>query len=82
MCLKLCVLCYTRVTSSGHFIAPAIVHAFCNHMGFPKFEEIFGYDPPVRNYAIGAFILGVVLWYQLLYVLTTPSWYGNTLYNI
>ncbi|KAG1655098.1 CAAX prenyl protease 2 [Nymphon striatum] len=34
---------------TGHFVAPFIVHAFCNHMGFPDFEEALAYEQPKRS---------------------------------
>ena len=66
----------------GHLVAPAVAHAFCNHMGFPNFQEVMAYTNPKRSCVIAMFLLGLVLWSYLLYPLTEPALYGNNLYDI
>ena len=66
----------------GHLMAPVIAHAFCNHMGFPNFQEVLVYKQPTRTYVMATFVGGLVLWYFLLYPLTYPGLYGNDLYEI
>ncbi|ESP02896.1 hypothetical protein LOTGIDRAFT_111054 [Lottia gigantea] len=84
-------LCYTTVFGAysaflfmrtGHVIAPILAHAFCNHMGFPVFGEVMGYQQPTRMKLIVAFIVGLIGWLSLLYPLTSPSIYGNDVYSL
>lgn len=65
---------------TGHFIAPFIVHAFCNHMGFPDLQELFSEDRRKRSLFIGVYLLGFISWIILLPLLTNPSWYSNSLF--
>lgn len=65
---------------TDHLMAPVIAHAFCNHMGFPDFREVFAHKKPTKFYVMGSFVLGLVLWCYLLYPLTSPWLYGNDLY--
>ncbi|KAI0237480.1 CAAX prenyl protease 2 [Lamellibrachia satsuma] len=67
---------------TGHLVAPAIAHSFCNHMGFPNFHEVMAYTNPKRSCVIVMFLIGLLLWCYLLYPLTEPSFYGNKLYRI
>lgn len=67
---------------TGHLIAPVLAHSFCNHMGLPNFQEIQSHPSPVKYYVSFAFVAGLVVWYQLLYILTTPSWYSNDIYDL
>ncbi|KAK9892286.1 hypothetical protein WA026_019093 [Henosepilachna vigintioctopunctata] len=62
---------------TGHFISTFVVHAFCNHMGFPNVEEAFNYKGVKKVIIMLFFILGAILWIYLLYPLTEPSWYYN-----
>lgn len=66
---------------SGHFAAPFVAHAFCNHMGFPDLQEVTS-QPSERRKAmfIGLYVLGFVGWIVLLPTLTTPAWYANNLF--
>ena len=67
---------------SGHFVAPALAHAFCNHMGFPAFNEVLAYkDKSTRRKLIAAFVIGLLVWLYLLYPLTTPDLYSNDVYD-
>ena len=65
---------------TGHLIAPVVAHAFCNHMGFPNFQEVLAQKAPVRYYIMAAFVGGLVGWCYLLYPLTSPWLYSNDLY--
>lgn len=65
---------------TGHLIAPFIVHAFCNHMGFPDFGEIGAYGQPKKSLIMCAFVIGLVSWIVLLMPLTEPRLYGNQVY--
>lgn len=65
---------------TGHFVAPFLAHAFCNHMGFPNFREVFAYDEPKRSITLFLCIVGLLAWCYLLEPLTNPLWYQNTLY--
>lgn len=62
---------------TGHFIPTFIIHAFCNHMGFPSPEDVMDLKGMTRVFILLLFILGVVLWYYLLFSLTNPSLYYN-----
>jgi len=46
-------------------------------MGFPAFDELFGYKHPERSYLIGAFVVGLVAWTILLVPMTSPALYAN-----
>ncbi|XP_053679856.1 CAAX prenyl protease 2 [Anopheles nili] len=65
---------------SGHFVAPFVVHAFCNHMGFPDVQEVCSQPNHKKYLFIGFYVLGLVGWVTLLPTLTTPSWYSNNLF--
>lgn len=66
---------------TGHFVAPLIAHAFCNHMGFPDFQELLG-KPARQKYALMViFVLGLVSWIWLLPILTRPELYANDIYS-
>lgn len=65
---------YTR---TGHFVAPFIVHAFCNHMGFPDFPDLIAQKEPKRFIFFCIYVLGLVGWILLLPTLTQPSLYYN-----
>ncbi|KAL4238758.1 CAAX prenyl protease [Mactra antiquata] len=68
---------------TGHFIAPVLAHAFCNHMGFPAFNEVLAYnDKTLRWRLIAAFVFGLVAWIYLLYPLTAPFLYSNDIYYV
>ncbi|XP_064483842.1 CAAX prenyl protease 2-like [Ornithodoros turicata] len=67
---------------TGHFIAPFIAHAFCNHMGFPDFGEVFSYKQPTLTFLLLAFAVGLVGWLLLAEPLTSPWLYGNDIYTL
>lgn len=62
---------------TGHFMSIFIVHAFCNHMGFPDIVEVVGYKKTKKAVICSLFVLGFVAWCFLLKPLTEPSWYYN-----
>lgn len=62
---------------SGHFIAPFIVHAFCNHMGFPDLPDLISQPEPKRCIFILIYVLGVIGWVIALPTLTMPELYHN-----
>ncbi|XP_013787337.1 CAAX prenyl protease 2-like isoform X1 [Limulus polyphemus] len=65
---------------TGHFMAPFIAHAFCNHMGFPDFIEVLSYKQPVRTFLVILFLLGFFGWLVLLEPLTKPAIFSNLVY--
>lgn len=65
---------------TGHFVAPFIAHAFCNHMGLPDIQEVFNQTEERKKLLIKLFIVGLVGWIFLLPILTTPSWYSNNIF--
>ncbi|KAG5872674.1 hypothetical protein JTB14_012950 [Gonioctena quinquepunctata] len=65
---------------TGHFISPVIIHAFCNHMGFPEVLEIATYQPKKKIIIISLFFVGFGVWCLMLRPLTDPSLYQHKLY--
>lgn len=65
---------------TGHFVAPFLAHAFCNHMGFPDFSEVFNMQEPQRTLTMCVCVVGLVSWCLLLEPLTNPHWYDNTVF--
>lgn len=65
---------------TGHFAAPFVAHAFCNHMGFPDFQEVLNQSTSRKAISICLYVLGLVGWIVLLPRLTVPSWYENHLF--
>ncbi|XP_052767796.1 CAAX prenyl protease 2-like [Mya arenaria] len=67
---------------TGHLVAPVLVHAFCNHMGFPAFNEVLALeDTTLRRRVIAAFVVGLLAWMYLLFPLTSPFLYSNEIYH-
>ena len=67
----------------GHFVAPVVAHAFCNHMGFPAFTEVMAYpNTETRHKLIASFVIGLVMWMALLYPITSPFLYSNDIYDL
>ena len=62
---------------TGHFVAPFIVHAFCNHMGFPDFPGLIAYKEPRRSIFLCIYVMGLVGWIILLPTVMQPSFYQN-----
>ncbi|XP_078314941.1 CAAX prenyl protease 2-like [Crassostrea virginica] len=85
-------LCYTTLFGAysaflflrtGHFVAPVVAHAFCNHMGFPAFTEVMAYpNTETRHKLIASFVIGLVMWMALLYPITSPFLYSNDIYDL
>ncbi|XP_055587136.1 CAAX prenyl protease 2-like [Uranotaenia lowii] len=65
---------------TGHFAAPFVAHAFCNHMGFPDVPEVLNQTNPRKAIFLSLYVLGLVGWILLLPTLTTPGWYENNLF--
>uniref|UniRef100_A0A8D8WMA1 CAAX prenyl protease 2 n=2 Tax=Cacopsylla melanoneura TaxID=428564 RepID=A0A8D8WMA1_9HEMI len=65
---------------TGHFVAPFIAHAFCNHMGFPDLEEIYSLGEPRRCCMLILCMVGLVAWAFLLIPVTNPNLYSNNLW--
>ncbi|GJQ79269.1 hypothetical protein Trydic_g5512 [Trypoxylus dichotomus] len=65
---------------TGHFASAFIVHAFCNHMGFPEFHELMNYGKKQQIIASLMFVTGFVLWCFLLNPLTEPVLFHNHLH--
>ena len=65
---------------TGHFMAPFVVHAFCNHMGFPDIQEVLNQPDNKKHLLIGLYVIGLVAWIILLPIVTEPKWYSNELY--
>jgi prenyl protein peptidase len=67
---------------AGHLVAPFLAHAFCNHMGFPDFTELFSQKQPYRSVLMIFFVVGLAAWAVLLLPMTQPSLYNNQLFWI
>lgn len=71
------------VSFLGHFVAPVVVHAFCNHMGFPAFQEVMSHpNTETRHKLMASFVIGLVMWMALLYPITSPFLYSNDIYDL
>ncbi|XP_066245905.1 CAAX prenyl protease 2 [Euwallacea similis] len=62
---------------TGHFLSIFVVHAFCNHMGFPDIVEVTTYKQPKKIVVWCLFVVGFIAWCYLLKPMTEPSWYSN-----
>lgn len=62
---------------TGNFVAPFIVHAFCNHMGFPDIPDLISQPEPKRCIFFFLYVVGLVGWILLLPTMTTPQWFQN-----
>jgi len=60
---------------TGHLIAPFLAHAFCNYMGFPRFDLVM--DHPHKFVVGGCFLAGFSLFWVLLFPITNPLWYNS-----
>ncbi|KAJ6638514.1 CAAX prenyl protease 2, partial [Pseudolycoriella hygida] len=81
--------CYTSIfgmyaaylfARTGHFLAPVVAHAFCNHMGFPDVNEVLNQPKQTKNILLGIYVFGFVAWICLLPIVTNPAWYANDMY--
>uniref|UniRef100_A0A3P9N3V9 CAAX prenyl protease 2 n=1 Tax=Poecilia reticulata TaxID=8081 RepID=A0A3P9N3V9_POERE len=60
--------------SAGHLIGPVLCHSFCNYMGFPAISTAL--EHPQRLAILSSYLMGVLLFFMLLFPLTSPSYYG------
>ena len=65
---------------TGHLAAPAVVHCFCNTMGFPDFSEVVHKPTRERNLLLALYVTGLALFATMLFSLTEPSLYQNKIY--
>ncbi|XP_017862514.1 PREDICTED: CAAX prenyl protease 2 [Drosophila arizonae] len=65
---------------TGHFVAPLLAHALCNHMGLPDVQDLWQQNLWRRVLAIVLYVVGLVGWIFLLPIATEPSLYSNKLY--
>lgn len=66
---------------TGHFMAPFIAHAFCNHMGFPDINDLVSQPNPQRKIFYGLYVTGLVTFLTLAPILSDPQLYAHNLYN-
>uniref|UniRef100_A0A9J7ZHE6 CAAX prenyl protease 2 n=1 Tax=Cyprinus carpio carpio TaxID=630221 RepID=A0A9J7ZHE6_CYPCA len=59
---------------TGHLVGPVLCHSFCNYMGFPAVSTAL--DHPHRLTILSFYILGVVLFFLLIFSMTDPLFYG------
>uniref|UniRef100_A0A1A8QX45 CAAX prenyl protease 2 n=1 Tax=Nothobranchius rachovii TaxID=451742 RepID=A0A1A8QX45_9TELE len=59
---------------TGHLIGPVLCHSFCNYMGFPAISAAL--EHPQRLTVLSSYLLGVFLFFLLLFLFTDPSYYG------
>ncbi|XP_007567957.2 CAAX prenyl protease 2 [Poecilia formosa] len=59
---------------TGHLIGPVLCHSFCNYMGFPAISTAL--EHPQRLAILSSYLMGVLLFFMLLFPLTSPSYYG------
>jgi len=62
---------------TGHFVAPFIAHAFCNHMGFPDVPDLLSQPYPKRIIFLVLYVVGLVGWILLLPTMTNPKYFIN-----
>uniref|UniRef100_A0A1A8MM34 CAAX prenyl protease 2 n=1 Tax=Nothobranchius pienaari TaxID=704102 RepID=A0A1A8MM34_9TELE len=60
---------------TGHLIGPVLCHSFCNYMGFPAISAAL--EHPQRLTVLSSYLLGVFLFFLLLFLFTDPSYYGT-----
>ena len=66
---------------TGHLMAPVVAHGFCNFMGFPDPSEVLSKPPAERLIFSIMYLVGVVLFFLLLFPLTEPSLFSNRIYS-
>ncbi|XP_005752809.1 CAAX prenyl protease 2 [Pundamilia nyererei] len=59
---------------TGHLIGPVLCHSFCNYMGFPAISTAL--EHPYRLTVLSSYLLGVLLFFLLLFPFTDPSYYS------
>lgn len=55
-------------------MGPVLCHSFCNYMGFPAISAAL--EHPHRIAILSSYLLGVFLFFFLLFPFTDPSYYG------
>ncbi|XP_078388927.1 CAAX prenyl protease 2 isoform X2 [Cetorhinus maximus] len=60
---------------TGHLIGPVLCHSFCNYMGFPAIGAAL--DHPHKVTIFFFYLLGVILFFLLLFPMTDPTFYGS-----
>eukprot|EP00062_Callorhinchus_milii_P025593 gi/632986741/ref/XP_007910406.1/ PREDICTED: CAAX prenyl protease 2-like [Callorhinchus milii] len=60
---------------TGHLIGPVLCHSFCNYMGFPAIGAAF--DHPQKLTILLFYLLGVSLFFLLLFPMTDPVFFGE-----
>ncbi|KAG5260694.1 hypothetical protein AALO_G00295370 [Alosa alosa] len=59
---------------TGHLVGPVLCHSFCNYMGFPAVSAAL--EHPQRLTVLSSYLLGVLLFFLLLFPITEPLYYG------
>lgn len=65
---------------TGHFVAPFLVHAFCNHMGLPDLQDLWQQHLWKRVFFIFCYFAGFISWIFLLTLATEPHLYKNNIF--
>jgi intramembrane prenyl-peptidase len=65
---------------TGHLAAPFLAHAFCNHMGFPPVDAMFGGANPHAKAMALSLLAGAALFIAGVMPATEPSIFSNKLY--
>ncbi|XP_041035897.1 CAAX prenyl protease 2 isoform X2 [Carcharodon carcharias] len=60
---------------TGHLIGPVLCHSFCNYMGFPAIGAALEHPHKVTIFFF--YLLGVILFFLLLFPMTDPTFYGS-----
>ncbi|XP_067877929.1 CAAX prenyl protease 2 isoform X2 [Heterodontus francisci] len=60
---------------TGHLIGPVLCHSFCNYMGFPAIGAAL--DHPQKLTIFFFYLLGVILFFLLLFPMSDPTFYGS-----
>ncbi|XP_057709707.1 CAAX prenyl protease 2 [Corythoichthys intestinalis] len=60
---------------TGHLVGPVLCHSFCNYMGFPAISAAL--EHPHRSAVLSSYLLGVLLFFLLLFPFTDPSFYAS-----
>ncbi|XP_023294298.2 CAAX prenyl protease 2 [Lucilia cuprina] len=65
---------------TGHFVAPFLVHAFCNHMGLPDLQDLWQQHLWKRIFLIICYFVGFIAWIIVLPLATEPELYRNNIF--
>lgn len=69
---------------TGCFLPTFVIHSFCNFMGFPHIDELLTSSSLKKSkkiFIILCYVVGFVLFFQLINPLTDPSIFHNNLYS-